>query len=280
MEITNAILDDYTDYCHQRLTEEFDSYSADRYDPIYLYQRYKCRIIDSRKRKILEAKELIIPLEHKTAYENITSDIANGRALKLYQSRNLKNLDYDDDMMSHWGVQHFHLGDSLESDGYVSRTGDLLFIHFSQKQAHIIGIFNHGSWYDLDVIEIIHENWPQELTVFKSGSNSKQLTATEYKTIRKNHANTNVILKDGTEYLCPGIGVTSNGASIFAVFNSDKVIFMFNRSFELIQKNIELILSSDPAKRKSKSITIGMEIFHDDNAIMYKIKETGFKFKL
>lgn len=282
MKITNAILDDYTDYCHQRLIDEFDTHDSGTYDPIYLYQRYKCRIIDSRMRVISEAKGLIIPQEYKVAYEVIISDITNGYILKKYQSRNLKKLDYDDDMLSHWGVQHFHLGNTLESDGYISRlrNGDLLFIHFSQSEAHILGVFNHGSWCDLDIIEIIHENWPQELTVFKSGSDPKIMTETEYRTLRKKHANANVIVKDGTEYLCPGMGVTANGAPMHAVLNSDKVIFMFNRAFELIQENIQLILSSDPEKRESENITVGMEIVHDNNTVVYKIKETGFKFTL
>ncbi|MGH8559105.1 MAG: hypothetical protein ACREEM_40850 [Blastocatellia bacterium] len=280
MEITSEILDDYADYCHQRLTEEFGTYSSDKYDPIYLYQRYKCRIIEQRKRTVFEASDLVIHQEYSVAYNAIVSDISNGCALKKYQSRKLKTLDYDDDMLSHWGVQHFHLGNRVESDDFVSRTGGLLFIHFAQKEAHIIGIFNHASWCRLDIIEKIHENWPQELATFKSGSDSRRLTEDEYKTLRKKHANTNVRVKDGTEYLCLGMGVTSNGVPIFAVFNSDQVIFMFNRAFELIKENIQLILDSDPEKQKSKNITIGMEVSHETKAIIYKVKETDFKFTL
>jgi hypothetical protein len=280
MEIINKILDDYTDYCHQNLTEEFGTYSPGTYDPIYLYQRYKCRIIEKRARVVLESKNFVVPQIYRTAYQEIITDIKNGAKLKKYQSRNLKKLDCDDDMLSHWGVQHFHLGQTKESDGYVKRTGDLLFIHFSQNEAHILGFFNHGSWSDLDIIEIIHENWPQELAVFKSGNSSTPLTESEYKTLRKKHANANVTVKDGTEYLCPGMGVTANGAPLFAVLNSDKVIFMFNRAFELISENISLILESDPEKRKSEILTIGMEIIDETSSIFYNIRETGFKFTL
>ncbi len=280
MEVINKILDDYTDYCHQKLTEEFGRYSLGTYDSIYLYQRYKCRIIDKKPRAVLEPKNLAVPHTYLAAYQEIISDIENGEDLKKYQSRNLKKLDYDDDMLSHWGVQHFHLGQTLENDGYVKRTGDLLFIHFSGTNAHILGFFNHGSWIDLDIIEILHENWPQELAVFKSGSNATPLTELEYKTLRKKHANVNITVKDGTEYLCPGMGVTANGAPMFAVLNSGTVIFMFNRAFELISENIALILESDPEKRKSEILTIGMEIIDTTSSIAYHIKETGFKFTL
>lgn len=76
------------------------------------------------------------------------------------------------------------------------------------------------------------------------------------------------------------MGVTANGAPLYAVLNSDQVIFMFNRAFDLIKENIEKILNSDPKKRQSETITVGMEFLHDSNAIAYKIKETGFVFTL
>tara|TARA_R110000751_G_scaffold192864_1_gene298405 strand:- start:234 stop:428 length:195 start_codon:yes stop_codon:yes gene_type:complete len=61
MEVVNKILDDYTDYCHQKLTEEFGIYSSGTYDPIYSYQRYKCRIIDKKPRIVLESNDLKVP---------------------------------------------------------------------------------------------------------------------------------------------------------------------------------------------------------------------------
>lgn len=280
MKVINKILDDYTDYCHQKLTEEFGTYSLGAYDPIYLYQRYKCRILDNKPRTVLEANDLTVPQIYQSAYQEIISDIENGNNIKKYQSRNLKKLDYDDDMLSHWGIQHFHLGQTLENDGYVKRTENLLFIHFSESNAHILGFFHHGAWSNLDIIEILHENWPQELAVFKSGSNVAALTELEYKTLRKKHANANVTVNDGTEYLCPGMGVTANGAPVFATMNSQKVIFMFNRAFELIRENIVLILELDPERRTSETLTIGMEIVDSTHSIEYHIKETGFKFTL
>jgi len=280
MEFLNEILDDYSEYCHRKLQAEFGSYSQGSYDPIYLYQRYKCRIIDKRVRSVSEAQELVIPEKYTAAYEDIVNSIKSGKCLKKYQSRNLKNLHYDDDMLSHWGVQHLHLGQIIEQDGFVARTGDLLFIHFSDAEAHILGIFDHGAWCDLDLIQIIHNNWPGQLAVYKSNSNAAPLTEAQYNTLRKKHANANVTVSDGTEYICPGMGVTANGAPLHAVFNSDKVIFMFNRAFDLIKENIGQILESDPKGRKSETITVGLELLHDSNAIAYRITETGFVFTL
>lgn len=280
MNINNEILLDYSEHCHRILTTEFGAHDANKYDPIYLYERYKCRIINMRSREIHEASDLLIVQKHQKAYSAILTDISSGYDLKKYQSRKLKNLDYDDDMLSHWSIQHFHLGHTIENDGFVTRTEELLFVHFTQDVAHVLGVFSHNSWCDLNIIEIMHSNWPQELAVFKSESDAKTLTEEEQKTLRKKHANANIRVKDGTEYLSPGIGVTANGAPIFAIINRQKVIYDLNKTFKSIQENILLILKSDPEKRKSETITIGMEINHDKNFIGYKIKETGFKFTL
>lgn len=280
MEIINDILNDYSEYCHQKLTEEFGAYTQASYDPIYLYQRYKCRIIEKRVREIYEANELIVPEKYKTAYKEIVDAIKDGDFLKKFQSRNLKKLDYDDDMLSHWGIQHFHLGQTVKKDGFVQRTGDLLFIHFSQSKAHILGVFDHEAWCDLNLIQIIHNNWPDELAIFQSNSNTRPLSESEHKILRKKHANATVTVRDGTEYHCPGMGVTANGAPINAVLNSAGFIYMLNQEFELIKENIDQILESDPQHRNSETITVGMEFVRENNTIAYKIKETGFVFTL
>lgn len=279
MEIKNEILEDYTNYCHQKLIQEFGKYNKKNYDSIYLYQRYKHRIIEQKKRNIFEASDLLIPHKYLVAYQTIKNNISNGTNLKKYQSRNLKLLDYNDDMLSHWGVQHFHLGETIDNDGYVTRTDELLFIHFTLEKAHIIGIYNHKSWCDLDIIEKLHINWPNEMTLLKSESNTR-LTENDYMTLRKKHANTTVKVKDGTEYICPGLGVTMNGSPLYANINSDKIIYMIDSIFEFIRNNIQLILESDTEKRKNDILTIGIKTSYIPQNFIFKIKETEFEFRL
>ncbi|MDF1780158.1 MAG: hypothetical protein P1U67_02565 [Alcanivoracaceae bacterium] len=270
-------MNDYGIYCDTQLKNEFGSYQPSGYDAIYLYQRYKCRIIEERNRVVKQTQDLMVPSDYSTASQEIVTDIANGNSLKKYQSRRLKDLHYDDDMLSHWGIQHLHLGREIEEDGFVRRTGDLLFVHFTKDYAHILGIFNHTSWCDSDLIEVIHNNWPDQLTVYKTNSTSG-FTEVETAVLRRKHGNCNVVVSDGTEYLPPGLGVTTNGAPINAVLNSQKVINMFNDEFEVIKENISQILSSDPLNRESDSITIGLIMDSVLNRFVYVVKETGFKF--
>ncbi|OUS72056.1 hypothetical protein B5G52_09385 [Pseudoalteromonas sp. A601] len=280
MVLRNEILNDYSVYCDQKLKSEFGQYSDVNNDPIYLYQRYKCRIIEERQRRVNTPSNLVIPDAHKRAYDNIVSDIENGNPLRKYQSRNLKNLNYDDDMLSHWGVQHLHLGEFIESDGFINRTGKLLFVYFTNESANIIGFFGHGVWCDLDLIEIMHANWPQELSVYKKYSDASKLTTDEYQALRSINGNANITVQDGTEYLCPGMGVTGNGAPVNAILNSDKVILNFNQEYELIVENIDKVLAADPEGRSSDTVTIGVELDQNSKEFVYIVKETSFRFTL
>lgn len=280
MEVKNEIAKDYEEYCHQKLISEFGSYKSDNKGPIHLYHRYKYRIINARPRDVIEPSDLVIPPEHLSAYIKIVSDIKAGNSLNKYQSRNLKRLDYDDDMLSHWRIQHFHLGETIESDGYVSRTSDLLFILFSNTEAHIIGFFSHGDWCEIDIIETIHNNWPNLLISFKSESTSEPLTEEQYKILRKKNANTTVKVQDGTEYHAPGFGVVANGSPIEAITNVQRILITFENAFLEISMNIDQILEADPQKRTTEIATIGLEMDDVNQRFVYKIKETGHRFTL
>ena len=213
-------------------------------------------------------------------YNRIVSDITQGVELKKYQSKRLKDLNYNDDMLSHWGIQHFHLGAALGKDGFVSRTGDLLFIHFTNSQAYIIGLFPHNNWCDLDIIEKIHQNWPEILIEHKYSSNDQFLTEEEYKTLRAKNYNALVTVQDGTKYLPPGSGVMCDGTPIGAINKLQKLMMIFEKSFNDISLNIDQIFESDPKKQKSDTVTIGLEINDMNQRCVYVIKETGHRFTL
>lgn len=280
MKIKNEIVSDYEDYCHKKLTSEFGSFKLGSNNPMHLYQRYKYRIINPIPRQVKEPQNLVIPTEHLMAYQKIVSDIKLGNLLNKYQSRNLKRLNYDDDMLSHWRIQHFHLGDTVESDGFVSRTSDLLFIHFSKSQAHIIGIFSHGDWCDFDIIETIHNNWPSLLISYKSESTSEPLTQEQYKILRSKGYNTTISVQDGTEYHSPGFGVVANGSPVEAITNIQRILIKFENSFNEISMNIDQILEADPQKRTTEIATIGLEMDEVNQRFVYIVKETGHRFSL
>lgn len=173
-----------------------------------------------------KSNQLAWSLAHKRWKDAVYNPIYN--QLEHMSIIEIKQLNYDDDMLSHWGVQHLHLSSEIENDGYVKRTRELLFVLFRDTKAYLIGIFDHNSWCDTDIIKIIHYNWPKELTIFKTNSDTKKLTSQEYKTLRSKNACSTIVMDDGTEYLSPAFGVTSNGAPISATLNSNNIIHTLN----------------------------------------------------
>lgn len=281
VNLVNKILDDYDNYCRETLSAEFIEYKPTEYGSIHDYQKYKYRIVSAYPREVVEASNLIIPDKHLIAYTEIVQDITEGNPLKKYQSRSLKKIDYNDDMLSHWRIQHFHLGRDIEEDGFVKRTGDLLFVFFVKHKAYVIGFFSHGAWCDVDIIEIIHTNWPNELMLFKRQNNGTVLTAEQYKILREKNYNTSIVVQDGTEYFGPGFGVMAGGSPVEAITNAQRVIRTFEQDFETIKLNIDQIINSgDINKSLVDTATIGLEMNHEKRKFIYKIYETGFRFSL
>ena len=280
MKLNNENLNDYIEYCKKKLQSEFVDFDfVDNDEAIYLYQKYKCRIIDNVKRTVKEASGLIIPNEFRSAYSAIKLAIEEGEHLQKYQSKRIKKININDDMLSHWNIHHFHLGGSVGPSGFVDRSGDLLFVFFSSQSAHILGVFPHGSWSDLNLIEIIHKNWSDEMVQIKHNSDTKPLTESEHKTLRKKHCNTTIVTCDGTEYVSPGM-VGGDGSTIHAIYNNDKVIFMLNQKFEIIKLNIKQIIDSVNYVGDLDSLTIGLEINELTKQLVFTIKEINSKFTL
>lgn len=281
VNLNNKILEDYTDYCQLTLEDEFTEYKPTKDGPILDYQRYKYRILSACQRQLIEAKNLDVPDKYSDAYAVIVKDIEEGKPLKKYQSRNLKKITYNDDMLSHWGIQHFHLGKDIEKDGFVKRTGDLLFIFFANQKAYVLGFFSHGDWCDLDIIETIHQNWPDELMHYRGQKKGRVLTAEEYKILRQKNINTTIVVKDGTEYFGPGMGVMAGGAPAEAVANAHKVKMNFENDFKTICLNFDQIKNAgDVNQSLVDTATIGLEMNHEIRKFVYKIYETGFRFTL
>jgi hypothetical protein len=99
--------------------------------------------------------------------------LKDGGDLKPFLSRNVEiaiNLSEGtphhrredlDLLLAEWGVHHLHLSEVIESDGFAKRTRDLLFVVFRPDDAHLIGIFPHGSWTKRTVAKRAVRNWPE-----------------------------------------------------------------------------------------------------------------------
>ena len=282
MELVNEIVVDYKEYCRQKLLQKFGVDKTEYIDdPMYLYQLYKCRLIQQRPRQVLVASDLEVSDEFVEPFTQIVNDIRNGESLQKYQTRLLKKLDKKDDLLSHWKIQHLHLGSELEHDGYVKRTNELIFALFDNDIAYIIGLFYHGDWCEKDILEKLKNQWPSTMNKFVGDTSSEsELSPEEFKILRSKGVNALVRLSDGEDYFPPGFGVSVSNNPVEAVTNIDKIIFKFNQDFETIKMNIEHIISQDPENRSSDVITIGLIMDDESKRFVFRVKETGFNFTI
>jgi|MTBAKSStandDraft_2_1061841.scaffolds.fasta_scaffold05625_2 hypothetical protein len=88
-----------------------------------------------------------------------------------------------------------------------------------------INIFNHGNWTNLDIVEIIHSNWPETIERFMLKDIlglSFVPTSADIKQLRRGQVNPFIQTNDGTVYSPIGGGYMTNGTSMEAVLNANQ----------------------------------------------------------
>lgn len=275
IEFINEIEKDYSDYCFEKLKGLVPSYQKTTDEKcIWDYHRYKFRKITDAPRRVFLASSLDRNSKFKNVISKILNKIEKGEPLLGYQSRLLKDADYDDGLLMDWGVQHLHLGDSIESDGFIKRTKELLFIRFTQDSAYVLGIFDHNEWSTLKILEIIHENWPETIEHHKVRNIVDISYCPDEETIqkfRKIGLNSAVKLKDGTVYMGPGGGVTAAGTPMAVTDNVLHLRRTFLHAYNHIVKEFGAICDHIGIECKLDKISIGLSL--SDGKLVYVFKE-------
>lgn len=136
--------------------------------------------------------------------------------------------DKQDALINDWGIQHYHLGVEFETGKNgrrrVQRTGDVLFATHREDTGHLylIGIFDHKSFSDKQLLEIVNASWPDLLGHAKIENLidiSHSPTSSEIHQLRKNQINSAVEV-DGAFFVGPGGGYTLSGHSTKAVMKA------------------------------------------------------------
>lgn len=158
--------------------------------------------------------DFICPSEYTDGYEILKKKIQSGEKFSAHLSRTTKDTEKHDLMLYDWGIYHFHLGTTIDDDGYIKRTSKLLYAYINRNDIYFLGIFEHGKWSDLQLIETIHKHYPWSIKGWiLDGKPEKIITPNERKSLRDAHINTIITLSDGTSYIGPGWGITAAGTS-------------------------------------------------------------------
>ena len=186
------------------------------------YMNLLNREVTPSPREVFISNELSCPNELKTGFDTFVNTLKHGHNVNAYLSSNLKRACYNDGFLNDFGLHHFHLGTGIcsagKSKGFINRTGPVLIAYITDKTAHLIGVYEHGEnaspylWTDQFVIEVIHNEWPEVLSVFKINGispASEPITSEQRKVLRSKSCNSFIEMPDGTIYAPIGGGLTS-----------------------------------------------------------------------
>lgn len=178
----------------------------------------------------------------KTAYEP-----AAARTTELHRRRDL------DLLISDWGLHHLHLGTTTDADGFVARTGDLLFAGFSDDAAYLLGIYPHGSWALQELIEILVTDWPGTplvaasltgLGLARRPSDAEHLQA-------RNGGVAQLVEVNGTVYM-PGGGMTTAGTPVDVTMRRNAIMDALDRLRSNLPRVLAELDQQSPPENRSE----------------------------
>ncbi|WP_197414478.1 hypothetical protein [Bacillus sp. FJAT-29937] len=227
------------------------------------------RLVRPIPRKILIAKEFKCPASLQLGLEIVKEKIEKGIDLRPHLSRRISDLNYDDDLLNDWDIYHLHLSTALDTDGFMKRTGPVLFVRFDEDNAYFINVLGHGNWTNQEMIRIIHRNWPKSIERFRIQGLvglEKPVTDEDIKSFRSAHVNSFIEPEPGVIYGPPGMGLTTGGIG-FEVVRASEVYAMIMRDYEtIIKENIDEI----EKKAKDEGRELGKRL-----SFILKVEETN-----
>ncbi len=237
MKVTSKILDDIVSIYRKELSEfGYDtSMITDNKELLIIYYTISNRLISRCKRCVHFAKEFKCPKELQKGLNLLIDKFEKGENVNPHLSKlsNRTERLNSDKLLYDWNIYHFHLGEIVEEDGFINRTKELLFCMLFPTDVYFIGIMNHGDWSNIDLPQIVHDNWPELLKGFKTYKTNVHFTPSQINELRKYNINGAITLKDGNGYIPMGGGLTTSGHSLTAVreaSNDNNSIMQLERS--------------------------------------------------
>jgi hypothetical protein len=193
-------------------------------DVSFQYFNAQKRLVAARPRTVHKAQGFTCPADLTAGLEVLLGKVERGDNLGPHLSRKVLDPAEDDVLLNDWGVHHFHLGTSIENDGFVERTGPLAFAMVQPDDFYLIDVFPHGAWTRLQIVEAIHANWPSVVARYRlvGITVSARPTDADIKQFRKYGLQAMITVSDGTVYGPLGGGYSTVGSSMQVLARSDR----------------------------------------------------------
>lgn len=278
---------DYVNWCRRELIHcDYDvSRITDDNRLVMRYLSVHRRTVTLDRREIKKSKNLYCPPEFKNTLFNIEKIIRQGENLAPYLGKNIKDLYYDDALLNDWGIHHLHLGDEFRKDGFIKRTGQLLFCRFDKNCAYFIKIDKHGTWTSPEMVEIIHENWPETISMFKLSGimppSENTSSEDQIKIYRKHNLGHIFQARDGTIYFGIGGGPATSGDNRIDVLFCSRIRKYFRNIENQICDKIHDVLNHDDNTNVifPDNLTLNLHIMDGDFLVRDTTNFFWFRFR-
>ena len=190
------------------------------------------RLIEDRPRRVFKPENFACSSDEEAPLLDIERRAQQGRELNSFLSKQTRNPFERDALLADWGIHHFHLNIALDANEFRRRSGRLLFARVRPDAIYFIAVGDHTSWSDVDLIEILHRQWPTSIEMYRlPGLPAPRSTWTPEERIglRRCGVQTIVSTTDGTSYAPIGGGYASDGSSIAVSDHLSQIReYMFN----------------------------------------------------
>jgi hypothetical protein len=202
-------------------------------DLLVAYINWRSRLIPAQPREVCQSWEFTAnPLRWDPAYrpaiDHIVDALKTGGDLTAHLSTRIESgfgvsgpTDFGhrtdlDLLLNDWSVHHLHLSTVKRPDGFVERTGPLLFAIVGSKQAFLIDILDHRSWTHERIAHVMIDNWPNANFVHHVASIVSVHVASdaERKIRRDAGIHTGFIERKGKYYMVGMGGLSSAGTNV------------------------------------------------------------------
>jgi hypothetical protein len=139
-------------------SEGFDHSQLNDQDCAIRWQAWKRRLVLSGARSVQCAKSFSCPPKLEQGLKDLEAAITAGNAIWPWQSKLIDKPSFEDGLFNDYRTTHFHLGVGYEKNGYINRTGELLFAVVDDKSFYEVGIYKHGDWFELEILDIVDSN--------------------------------------------------------------------------------------------------------------------------
>ena len=186
------------------------------------------RRVPIAKRQVHLSRSLSVSDDVAEGFELLVSKLKNGEDVNIHLNKFSAKLDKNDQLFYDWGINHFHLGTTLDSSGFIQRTGPIAYAIVKKNDVYIITVAEHGHWSDKNLLEIVDANWPELIAGWKiDGEWKVDLSSEEIGKLRKCGITCGIRLANGNSYISPGGGINCAGGSTLAVIEANRMYHRF-----------------------------------------------------